>query len=309
MTITSKLAFSALALAMAGGAGAHQGDRPPADYNCSSCKEWNVPQKPFKLYGNTWYVGTGELSALLITSPRGHILLDGALPQSAALIEQNIKALGFRLKDVKLILNSHAHFDHAGGIAALQRRSGATVVTSAHGGKVLQDGVIGKDDPQYDPAEDPRIEAIGKFRAVADGEKLTLGSLAVTAHMTPGHTPGSTTWSWTSCEDGRCLAMVYADSLTPVSTDGFRYSGSASTPDLSASFRDSIAKVAALKCDVIVSTHPGFTGIKEKLAARSASVNPFIDPEGCRTYAAGALKRLEARLATEKAAVPATPGS
>lgn len=309
MAMTVKLTLAALGLALAGGAIAHKAEPPPAQFKCSSCKEWNAPQKPFNLYGNTWYVGTGELSALLISSSKGHILLDGALPQSAAIIEKNIKALGFRMKDVKLILNSHAHFDHAGGIAALQRSSGAAVVASAHGARVLADGVIGKDDPQYDPAQDPRIEKVAKVKAVADGEKVTLGGLSVTAHMTPGHTPGSTTWSWSSCEKGRCLDMVYADSLTPVSSDGFRYSGSASSPDLSASFRDSIAKVAALKCDVVVSTHPGFTGIKDKLAARSAATNPFIDPEGCRSYAAGASKRLEERLAKEKAAMPAVSGS
>ena len=101
--------------------------------HCDNCDEWNEPQAPFNIFGNTWYVGTGGLSAILVTGPEGHVLLDGALPQSAAQIQANIEALGFRIGDVKLIVNSHEHFDHAGGIAALQRASGATVAASAAG--------------------------------------------------------------------------------------------------------------------------------------------------------------------------------
>jgi len=295
MQATNKLMLAmAAALAVSGPAAAHK-DSPTPEFKCSSCKEWNHPQKPFKIYGNTWYVGTRELSALLVTSPKGHILLDGALPQSAAIIEKNIKSLGFKMKDVKFILNSHAHFDHAGGIAALQKSSGAMVATSAHGAQVLRDGVIGKDDPQYDPAQDPRIPKIAMVTAVGEGEVVNAGTVAVTAHMTPGHTPGGTSWSWTSCEKGRCLDIVYADSLTAVSTDNFKFTGAYAD-----TLRATIAKVAALKCDIVVSTHPGFTGIADKAASTTASNNTFIDPNGCREYAAGADRRLDARLATEQ---------
>lgn len=304
MAIIRKLAVAALGMAMAGAATAGKSDAQVTDFKCTYCKEWNQPQKPFNIYGNTWYVGTSELSALLITSPKGHILLDGALPQSAPLIEKNIKALGFKMKDVKLIVNSHEHFDHAGGIAALQRASGAAVAASAIGARVLRDGVIGKDDPQYDPTQDPRISPVDKVRIVADGETVTVGGLAVTAHMTPGHAPGGTTWTWSSCDKGRCLDMVYADSLTPVSTDGFRFTDA---PALVSTFRETIAKVAALKCDVVVSIHPGFTDIMEKLAARTAASNPFIDAKGCLSYADDALQRLEKRLASEKQGAAAEP--
>ena len=115
----------------------------------TGCAEWNVPQRPFRVYGNTFYVGPHGLSAILITSPSGHSLIDGALPGSAPQIAQNIRALGFRAEDVKLILNSHAHFDHAGGIAYLQRVTGATVAASALSATVLERGLSGPDDPQY----------------------------------------------------------------------------------------------------------------------------------------------------------------
>ncbi len=268
--------------------------------NCSSCEEWNKAVAPFKVHGNTWYVGTAGLSAVLVTGPQGHVLLDGALPQSAPLIQKNIEALGFKMKDVKLILNSHAHFDHAGGIAALQKASGATVVHSPHGAQVLRDGTPGTDDPQYDPKDRFYIPKVAQVKEVADGETLSVGPLRFTVHYTPGHTPGGTTWTWQSCEGGKCLDMVYADSLTPVSTDGFHYTGGPGYPDRSASFRKTIDKVASLKCDIVIAAHPSATDAFGKAAAKTAGANPFIDPEGCRKLAAGAAKTLDARLQRER---------
>ena len=128
---------------------------------------------------------------------KGHILLDGGLPQSAALIDDNIRALGFRTTDVRLIVNSHAHFDHAGGIAALQRRSGARVAASAAGARALAAGEPPADDPQYGLGRQAMaFPKVPQVQAVGDGEVLRVGALALTAHLTPGHTPGSTTWSW-----------------------------------------------------------------------------------------------------------------
>lgn len=270
--------------------------------NCDDCKAWNAPVKPFNIYGNTWYVGVAGLSAVLVTSEGGHILLDGALPQSAPLIQANIESLGFSMKDVKLILNSHAHWDHAGGIAALQRASGATVVASASGAKVLQSGTNGKDDPQYQAKPVVRVARVDKVTVVKEGDVVKLGQLAMTAHMTPGHTPGATTWSWTSCEDQRCKNIVYADSLNAYSSGDFRFTGKGkqNTPDISASFEASIAKVAALPCDVIISVHPGMTKVLEKAAGRSSEHNPFVDANGCRAYADNAGKLLAKRLASER---------
>ncbi len=302
--MTLKPCAFVIGLMTAAVAHAHQPPALDAKLACAFCEEWNVPQKPFKVVGNTYYVGTSELTAMLVTSPQGHILLDGALPQSAPLIAASIEALGFRLKDVKLILNSHAHFDHAGGIAALQQLTGAQVVASVHGAQVLRDGEVGKDDPQYDTVTPMRWPKIAKVRGVVDGEVVRLGPLALTAHLTPGHTPGSTTWSWKACEKGRCINFVYADSLTPVSTDGFRYTGNATTPERMTLFKRSVAKVGALKCDAIVSTHPGFTDTLDKLAARTEASNAFIDSAACREYAASSLERLEKRIATEAASAP-----
>ena len=277
--------------------GAFKAD-PPKE--CPSCAEWNSPREPFRVFGNTYYVGVGGLAALLVTSDQGHVLLDGALPQSAPLIDANIRKLGFRTEDVRLIVASHEHYDHVGGIAALQRASGAAVAHSAPGARALERGEPNPDDPQYGFGRDANgYPAVSNVRIVTDGETLRVGPLAVTAHLTPGHTPGSTTWSWQSCEGTRCLNMVYADSLNPVSHDAFRFTVN---PDRLAAFRASIAKVAALPCDIVIAVHPVFTDLAGKLARRQLrpAVDPFIDPEGCRVYAANAAKLLDARIAAAR---------
>ncbi|TFW30766.1 subclass B3 metallo-beta-lactamase [Massilia horti] len=286
------LAFTLLALASVSAA-------QDSSIHCQSCDDWNRPQAPFNVYGNTWYVGTAGLSALLVTGPQGHILLDGGLPQSAPLIEKNIAALGFRIQDVKLIVNSHAHFDHAGGIAALQRASGAVVAGSAASAKGMQLGTNIEDDPQFEP-DGTRFPKIAKVKVVADGETLDVGPLKLTMHLTPGHTPGGTTWTWSSCEKGKCADMVYAESLTAVSSDDFHFTGDATHPDISKSFLATIDKVRNLPCDVIVSTHPSFTQTFEKLAARTPANNTFVTPGGCRAYADAAGKALATRLDKER---------
>jgi metallo-beta-lactamase class B len=306
MTLLAKLMLATVAT-MAAGTVQAKTPAPVQDkpVDCDNCKEWNAPVKPFNIYGNSWYVGTAGLSAVLVTSPQGHILLDGALPQSAPLIIANIKALGFRIEDVKVILNSHAHWDHAGGIAALQRASGATVMASASGALGLQSGTNGKDDPQYQANPVVHVAKVAKVKVVGEGDTVKVGPVVLTAHMTPGHTPGGTTWTWTSCEDARCLNVVYADSLNPYASGDFAYTGKGGTPDISSSFEASIAKVAALPCDIIIPVHPGTTDVLGKAARRSGTDNPLIDANACRAYAAEAGGLLAKRLAKERGeAVP-----
>jgi len=282
------------AAAMAAVPLAAQGDTIARTPGCARCAEWNVPQRPFRLHGNTYYVGTHGLSAILITSPRGHVLIDGALPESAPLVEANVRALGFRMRDVKVILNSHPHFDHAGGIAALQRASGAAVAASAPSAAVLARGASGPDDPQYGAL--PGFAPVPVARVLADGDTVRVGPIALVAHLTPGHTPGSTTWSWRSCEGRHCLEMVYADSETPVSADGFRYTASAAWPTAVADFERGIGVIEALRCDLLVTPHPDASSLWERVAAHR-----LVDAEACRRYAATARTQLARRIADERA--------
>lgn len=261
--------------------------------------QWNAPQTPFRIYGNTWYVGPHGLTSLLVDTGHGLALFDGDLPESAPLIEAHIRALGFRLRDVKWILNSHPHADHAGGIAALQAASGAQVLSSAAGARELALGGADRSDPQFGSI--PDYPPVKQARVVRDGETVRLGNLAVTAHYTPGHTAGSTSWTWTSCEGRRCLRIAYADSLSAVSAPGYRF---LDHPAYVAGFRRALATVAALPCDILLTPHPDASGFWEKVARRKspADVAPLIDPQACRDYAADAGKDLDARLAKERAA-------
>ncbi|WP_237561485.1 subclass B3 metallo-beta-lactamase [Frateuria defendens] len=257
---------------------------------------WTQPHTPFRLYGNTWYVGTQGLSAILVTSPQGHVLIDGTATENAAMIEANIRALGFRVEDVRLILDSHAHADHAGAIARLAKDSGAVVGASVAGAKAIEAGGDDPDDPQH--GEAPRFPAAAGVRRIADGERVQVGPLALTAHYTPGHTPGSTSWTWQSCERGRCLAMVYADSLTPLSREGFRYGDDARRV---AGFRQAIKAVAGLPCDILMTPHPDANGLLDRAAARDRGTqpDPLVDREACRRYAARNAAALDERLAKE----------
>ncbi|MEP7042271.1 MAG: subclass B3 metallo-beta-lactamase [Dokdonella sp.] len=268
----------------------------------SAAQSWSQPQEPAHIYGNAYYVGTVGLSSVLIHTDAGAILLDGTLDKSAPLVEANIRALGFKVEDVKLILSSHAHFDHAGGIAALQHDSGATVVASPSGARALRLGHAVDDDPQAGYVKDSAWPTVAQVREVHDGEIVRLGDVAVTAHFTPGHTPGSTTWTWRSCESRQCLNVVYADSLNPISAPGFHFLADATHPDLTASMRKSIHTVANLPCDILISVHPDIAGVDKKLQQLAAkpAANPFIDPQACRAYADSAEKLLDARIAEEK---------
>ncbi|HVH11463.1 MAG TPA: subclass B3 metallo-beta-lactamase [Longimicrobium sp.] len=267
--------------------------RPYSAQDCSSCAEWNAPQAPVKIHGNTYYVGTRGLGAVLITSPEGHILIDAGLPNSAPLILQNIRALGFDPGDIRLILNSHAHFDHVGGIAALQHASGARVAASGPSVPVLEKGASEAGDPQHGILLDfPPVLDVRRFE---EGDTLRVGPIAVTPYLTAGHTPGGTTWTWRSCDEAGCVDLVYADSQTPISADGFRYSDSPDYPSAVADFERGYATLEALRCDILITPHPGASSLWERLEAGN-----LIDPDACKRYAAAARQALARRLATER---------
>ena len=267
-------------------------------HKCDDCAAWNKPREPFKVYGNTYYVGTDGLSALLVTGDAGHVLLDAGLSQSAPLIVENIRKLGFKPEDIKGILVSHGHFDHAGGVHSLQRFTGALVAASESTAQALRRGENTPDDPQFGFGRAfngfPAVSDVG---VLEDQDAVTVGRLSFVPHLIPGHTPGSTAYTWKSCENGKCLNIVYADSLTSVSAPGFKYGKRLD------SFRRSIEKVAALPCDIVLSPHPQFTQVDQKLKRRAElkgqGPDPFIDPNGCRAYAADGMKRLEARILEE----------
>jgi metallo-beta-lactamase class B len=256
---------------------------------CDSCAEWNAAQAPFRIQGNAYYVGPRGLSVVLVVTSGGLALFDGALPQSVPGIVSNIRKVGRKIEEVKWIFVSHPHFDHAGGVAALARLSGARVAASPAGAKVLRAGMVGTDDPQAGFGESMRFSPVAKVIELADGATVKLGEVTFTAHHSPGHMPGGTSWSWSGCGDAGCAAMVYADSLNAVSAPGFRFGDQ---PDRVRQFRSTIAAVGALPCDVLMCPHPTFCGMFER--------RERPDRGACVRYAAEAAGRLDRRLADER---------
>ena len=260
---------------------------------CGDSTDWDQPAPPVRIHANTYLVGTCGISSILITGDEGHVLIDGGTEQGAEVIAANIRAIGFKLTDIRYLLISHEHFDHVGGIARLQQLTGATLVTSAPAEAVLNTGLPSIDDPQAGMHKPFPAASVG--RLVKDGDEIRLGNLMLTAMTTPGHTRGATSWRWESCDGAECRTMVYADSLSAVSRDDYKFSAH---PAYLAAYRASIAKIAAGRCEILLTPHPSASAMKERMTGKQ----PLFDLEGCKNYAAKVGKMLDERLAKEAAA-------
>lgn len=259
---------------------------------CKDWDEWDKPAPPVRVYGNTYYVGTCGITALLITDKAGHILIDGATEGGAEVIAGNIRRLGFRLSDVKYLLHSHEHFDHVGGIARLQQLTGAQLVASPAAAAVFNSGATDPADPQagmHSPFPAARVD-----RIIRDGEMMRVGDTALFAIETPGHTAGALSWRWGSCDGGVCRQIVYADSLSAVSRDNYRFTDH---PALVATFRNSFPRIAGLECDILLTPHPSASDMVNRFAGRA----PLSDTGACRAYAGAQSDKLDERLAKEAA--------
>lgn len=256
---------------------------------CEGRDGWNDPAPPAHIYGNSWYVGTCGISAVLITSPDGHVLVDVGTAEAVPLIIANIEKLGFSAEDIRAIVISHEHADHAGGLAEMQRITGAPVAASRVAAPVLKSGVPDADDPQG--GDLPPLSPAPIGWAVEDGEMLTYGTIDLTAHLTPAHSPGSASWTWKSCEGDDCQIMTYADSASAISADGYRFTAH---PVRVMGVRMGHAAIAALPCGILITPHPSASGLFERFASGKLS-----DPAACRTYADDAAARFEQRLKDE----------
>ncbi|UOQ66935.1 subclass B3 metallo-beta-lactamase [Hymenobacter volaticus] len=244
-----------------------------------------LPREPFRIAGNLYYVGTRDVTSFLLTSPKGHVLLDGGYPGTAPLILKSIATLGFRITDVKILLNSHAHFDHAGGLAALQQASGAQLWVSEEDADIVAAG--GASDRNMAPVNLLIYCGLLKYPAprvdhrFQDGTKIRLGPITLTAHLTPGHTPGCTTWSFPVRDGNRELLAVSIGSLTlpmPASVFNWKYD-----IELQNEFKKSFATLRSLPADIYLASHARAFSLKDKSLARTTAqdpVAPFIDRAG-----------------------------
>jgi len=283
-------AFALFACALGLGACANQSGVP------REMRSWNRPFHPYRIIGNIYYVGTSGVAQFLIVTPQGHILLDSGFEASVPGLADNVRALGFRFEDVKILLASHAHIDHVQGHALVRRMTGAQVVASVPDAPVIASG--GKGEPVFDGVY--AWTPCPVDRAVADGERVTLGGTTLVAHLTPGHTRGATTWTMDVSDGGRTLAVVFFPSANV--NPGVHLIDNPRYPEIAADFQRSFAVWKSLPCDVPLGAHGSFFDMeaKQQRLAGGATPNPFIDPEGYRRLVADAEKRFQDQLASER---------
>lgn len=257
---------------------------------CEGKDGWSDPAPPAHVYGNTWYVGTCGITALLVTSDKGHVLIDGGPADAAPHVAANIEKLGFKLRDVKWIVSSHEHDDHVGALAALKRLTGARLAAIYTAAASLSTGKVSAEDPQKGITHD--FPPVLVDRVLDDGGVLAAGPLRLTVRSTPAHSPGSASWTWESCEGDVCRTMTYADSATVISADDYRFTDH---PDRVAAARNGLERIKDLPCGILMTPHPGASD----LFARLAGTAPLADRNACRSYGEQAEAKLAARLATE----------
>lgn len=262
-------------------------------------ESWRKPVPPRRLIGNIHYVGLGGVCSFLITTPEGHILLDTCFEDSVPQICRNVEALGFKVADIKLILSSHAHSDHTGGHAAMQKATGAKIVASAADARLLETG--GADDFSPFPRELMAYTPVKADRIVQDGERVSLGGVVLTANLTPGHTKGATSWSMAVTEASRTNHVVFSSSFSIVAPT--RLVGNPQYPRIADDFNATFKKLKALPCDVCFGPHGDQFALLSKLDRldKGAATNPFIDPDGWRNLVATAERAFLKQLAEERA--------
>ena len=264
---------------------------PACPLDASPMDGWSDRAPTRRIFGNTYYVGTCGIAAILVVGADGAVLIDGATEQAPAAILANIRALGFDPRQVKVLLNTHEHMDHAGGLAGLQRETGAPLLARAPAVASLRTGKPDRADPPF--GELVGFPAVAEVRPLTDGEVVRLGALALQSHATPGHAPGGTSWTWRSCEGTRCLDLAYVDSHSALTDGHYRF---ADHPDYVAAFERSLDIVAGLPCDLLLTPHPAASN----LLARFNGDAPLVEPGACRAFADNARANLATRLAEER---------
>ena len=259
--------------------------------------KWNQPVKPFRIIGNIYYVGASEVSSFLITTPKGHILLDSGFAETVPLIADGIKQLGFKIEDVKILINSHAHYDHAGGLAQLKRLTGAQLMLSAADAALVANG--GKGDFQW--GDTLRYEPARADRILQDNDRVELGGVTMIARLTPGHTKGCTTWLMKATEDGRTSDIVFVGSTT---APGYKLIDNPAYPNIASDYEYTFRLLRSLPCDVFLGPHGSFFSLKEKAErlARGEKPNPFIEGKSYRDFLDRTEKEFVDLLSTQKTA-------
>jgi metallo-beta-lactamase class B len=256
---------------------------------------WNRPIEPFRIVGNLYYVGGADLTSYLIVTPKGLILLDGGSAALAPVIQKHIEELGFKAEDIRILLNSHAHLDHAGGLALFKRLSGARMVASEGDRPLLERRI---QDPQF--GERLGFNAVQVDQVIHDGESVELGGVSLRAVLTPGHTPGCTTWTMTVAEGNKKYDVVFLCSIS--APDQYKLINNKAYPQIVSDYEHSFARLKHLPCDIFLGAHGTFFHLREKSIQLKAGVkpNPFIDPDGFRWFVAASEREFRQMLQQQR---------
>jgi metallo-beta-lactamase class B len=260
--------------------------------DCEGSTDWDRAGPPFRIYGNSFHVGTCGIAVILIAGDEGHIVIDSGTLAGSEVVAANIQALGFDLAEVHTLLHTQEHFDHVGGLASLQEASGARLLTSDKAAQVFRSGIAHPDDPQaglHDPFPAARVDGI-----VQDKEVVNLGRLALLPLATPGHSAGALSWQWIECEGGQCLTILFSDGLGPISSDDYRFTDH---PDYLRAFKASMDKIRHARCDIFLTPHPTASAIPERIRSEAG----LIDDRERGLYGADLEALLNKRIARETA--------
>lgn len=265
--------------------------------NSEDDRKMNQPFEPFKIIGNIYYVGASDVTSFLITTPNGHILIDGGFEETVPQIKANVAKLGFKLEDIKILLINHAHYDHCGGLAEIKKLTGAQLFASPPDAPVLADGGIsdfrfGGEKPLFTPVKADKI--------LQDREKIKLGNTVLTTYFTFGHTKGATSWTMDVSENGKKYKVVFMSSIT---TLDYSFVNNSKYPEIAKDFAKTYQTLGGIKADVFLASHGGFFDLSEKAEKLRAGAkqNPFIDPKGYQRFVLRMTKAFEDKLKEEQA--------
>lgn len=261
---------------------------------------WTTPFPPFRIAGNLYYVGSKDLASYLIVTPKGLILINANLQSSPPLIEKSVAALGFRFRDIKILLISHAHYDHCAGAARILKLTGAKYEVMAPDVPVVESG--GRDDFQYANDKSMHFPPAQVDRVLHDGDTVSLGSATLTAHLTPGHTQGTTTWTFEEPMDGRMMHVVIVGS--PNVNPGYKLVGNKAYPQIASDYEHGFQVLRSLPWDIFLGAHGEYFGMVEKYARwKAGDKDAFVDPTGYKAYIANREQAFERELHHQQANV------
>ena len=274
----------------------------PKDLLAAMLVKWNKPTEPFRMIGNVYYVGTEGLASYLITSPQGHVLVDTVMPDATSQIKANIEKLGFKVTDIKYLLNTHAHIDHTGGLAEMKAASGAQLVAGEADKPLLEGGYY----PGAREETALNFPPVKVDRTVREGDKVTVGDVTLIARETPGHSPGCTSWEF-SVKDGDATrsALIFCSGTVALN----RLVPNPTYPGIVTDYRKTFARAKDMKVDVLLAPHPEMYKMAEKRAKLAeGGPNPFVNPGEFNAYAATLEKAFDDALAKQTAAAQEKKG-